>query len=144
MIIDKHILIFLYLGSHQSRKKSVIIMTHTFFTGGGRWGVIMTLFILCLEWPNSSRNAKKNFSFVRGGVSQHPSEDQFRQNILSILTFSRGKYNFDQSCSLWCQKLKKNRLWIVTLVGGEGVASAPFWGPILWKYSYFDFFKGKK
>ena len=32
-----------------------------FFTGGGE--VIFTLFILCLEWPNSSRNAKKNFYY---------------------------------------------------------------------------------
>ena len=55
---------------------------------------------------------------VRGGGAQYPSEGQFWEIILSILTFSRGKNDFDQSCSLWCQKLKKNRLWIVTLVGG--------------------------
>ena len=42
-----------------------------------------------------------------GGWPQPPSEDQFCENFLSILTFSRGKNNFDQSCSLWCQKLKK-------------------------------------
>ena len=72
--------------------------------------VFVTLFILCLEWPNSSRNTKKNFFPLWGGGGgwpQPPSEDQFCENFLSILTFSRGKNNFDQSCSLWCQKLKK-------------------------------------
>ena len=54
----------------------------------------------------------------RGGGGSAPFWGPISTNILSILTFSRGKNNFDQSCSLWCQKLKKNRLWIVTLVGG--------------------------
>ena len=60
---------------------------------------------LRVEWSNSSRNAKKIFSLCEGGqggsgVGPHlPSEDQFWENILSILTFSRGKNNFFQSCS---------------------------------------------
>ena len=41
------------------RKKNVINVTLLY----GGWGaeVIVTLLILCLEWPNSSRNAKKIF-----------------------------------------------------------------------------------
>ena len=73
----------------------------------------------------------------RGGGAQHPSEGQFWEIILSILTFSRGKNDFDQSCSLWCQKLKKNRLWIVTLVGGEGVKTKSVTNVTLF-FFYFD------
>ena len=119
------------------RKKNVINVTLLY----GGWGaeVIVTLLILCLEWPNSSRNAKKIFSPLWGGGPQSPSEDQFWENFLSILTFSRGKNDFDQSCSLWCQKLKKNRLWIVTLVGGEGVKTKSVTFVTLF-FFYFDGF----
>ena len=50
-------------GSLQNGKKSEIF--HTFFTrsGGGCSILIFTLFILCSEWPNSSRNTNKNFYY---------------------------------------------------------------------------------
>ena len=63
---------------------------------------------------------RKIFPFVRGvrGGPQPPSEDQFCENILSFFTFSRGKNEFFQSCSEWCQKLKKNRLYFSAFGGG--------------------------
>ena len=64
---------------------------------------------------------RKFFPFVRGvrGGPQPPSEDQFCENILSFLTFSRGKNEFFQSCSEWCQKLKNNRLYFSAFGGGD-------------------------
>ena len=46
------------------RKKNVINVTLLY----GGWGaeVIVTLLILCLEWPNSSRNVMKNVPLLRG------------------------------------------------------------------------------
>ena len=61
---------------------------HTFFTWGGGSEVISTLFILGLEWPNSSRNAKKIFSIFRGGV---PSSEQNLWKFSKYFDFFQGK-----------------------------------------------------
>ena len=52
---------------------------------------------------------RKIFRFFSGGSPHHLSKNC--ENFLSILRFSRGKKYFFQSCSKWCQKLKKNRLY---------------------------------
>ena len=55
--------------------------------------VIFTLFILCLEWPNLFRNAKKNFYYyekfhISGGGGQNPKCEKFNTFFLSILKTS--------------------------------------------------------
>ena len=60
--IDSYSLIFKVREAIKVEKKKKCDICHTFLRGGAGSEVFVTLFILCLEWPNSSRNAKKNFS----------------------------------------------------------------------------------
>ena len=60
---------------------------------------------------------RKFFPFVRG-VRGGSSEWSWGNFVKSFLTFSRGKNEFFQSCSEWCQKLKKNRLYFSAFGGG--------------------------
>ena len=74
---------------------------------------------------------RKIFRFFSGGSPHHLSKNC--ENFLSILRFSRGKKYFFQSCSKWCQKLKKNRLYFSIPAGGGG-------GPDPGMYFYIQFF----
>ena len=51
--------------------------------GGFQRGKFSAFFKKCVEWSNSSRNAKKKFSLCEGGQGgpQPPPEDQFCENI---------------------------------------------------------------
>ena len=106
-------------GTIQSKKKKKNLENSRLGgRGGSERGQFSRFFLKCVEWSNSSRNAKKIFSLCEGGQGgswvgpQLHSEDQF------CLTFSRGKNEFFQSCSEWCQKLKNNRLYFSAFGGG--------------------------
>ena len=47
--------------------------------------------------------------FLLGG-GPPPSEEKSGRNSKFYFDFFKGKFGFDQSCSLWCQKLEKIKL----------------------------------
>ena len=60
-----------------------------------RDGVIITLFILCLKWSNSSRNAKKNFSPLWTPLtSPHLTVYQVSRSLLIHVTRSWGNLSY--------------------------------------------------
>ena len=94
----------IYVREGYKVRKQKIVWKFPNLWGGVRPRSISKQFLKCVEWSNSSRNAKKIFSIFRGGSPNHLSKNC--ENFLSILRFSRGKKYFFQSCSECLSQLK--------------------------------------
>ena len=77
------------------------------------------LHFLCLKWSNSSRNAKKNCSPFWPPLTSPQSLWKFSKHF----DFFKVEKSFFQSCSEWCQKLRKNMLHFLRRGWGGGSKS---------------------